>query len=217
VGRTDKAIDRDAPAYELATFMRQLRQSSGMALRTISRSGHVAHSTLSQNSDGRLREWHCVEECFAALYTAAEKNERTMPVPLDAARNEARALWTIAQARGRQGSSWRNTRAGAKGALVMRNNPPSSPAEKRSPARSPADRFLRDSTNRRDVSLRPAPRQLPGPAVPPMQAAPTDGTALRTLMDKVIGCPRCAPLVRQAALDDPAIQAVLAGTAPATS
>ena len=62
MGRTDKAIAEDAPAYELAMFMRHLRRDSDMTLREISGLGHVAHSTLSQNSDGRFRSWECVQE-----------------------------------------------------------------------------------------------------------------------------------------------------------
>ena len=258
MGRKFKAIDKDAPAYELALFMRSFINKSGMTLRQISRHGHVAHSTLSQNSDGRFRSWNCTREWFRALYLAADEIGRPLPMPLDAALHEARHLWDDAQGRSRSGSLQRTTHREDNVANGGSDARLATPSRMRPATAASSDRFIRDHATRHNASAQsiqeqarqtspvplpadfasllgmPAPRAsesvLRGPRAPAdlnldseamRYPSPTHretlAGALRDLVEESGDCPRCAPPARQAALDNPAIQAVLAGTAPATA
>ena len=258
MGRKFKAIDRDAPAYELAQFMRSFIDASGMTLREISRHGHLAHSTLSQNSDGRSRHWESVEDWFEAVYRAAKVTGQSLPMSLDVALRMARPLWDQAEARHRSGFRQRTTHREDNVANGGSDARLATPSRRRPATAASSERFIRDHATRHNASAQsiqgqprqtspmpspedfaslvgmPAPRAaesvLRGPRAPvdlnldseavrypsPTQRETLAG-ALRDLVEESSDCPRCAPPARQAALDNPAIQAVLAGTAPATA
>lgn len=238
MGRTPKAIDENAPGRELALFKRDLLHEARLTFRAISEKSHHAHTTLSQNCDGRLRGLECHLEWIDALYTAAEKYRRVMTTPKETALQHARELWNQASRRQREGRMRATTKHDsaanaahpppetASPALgIPRERPrPSNQVDVRARAQRqepgrwawPKHGSVSHSTPVRPVPpARPAPAQRPTPSARPV---PTKGSQvvaefLRRWITTPTACPRCAASLRSPVPEQP-VRWVITGGIP---
>jgi hypothetical protein len=105
-----KPLRGDREALELAEYMRFVIRGTGTSLQKIADAAYISRSALSQNCDGRWRQWHAIERWFKAVYAAAEALGIEMKISREKAMEHAHECWKVADARHREGRRHRRTR-----------------------------------------------------------------------------------------------------------
>lgn len=105
-----KPLRTDSEAVELAAFMRLVIKGTETSLQKIADAAYYSRSALSQNCDGRWRQWNAIERWFKAVYYAADALGIRMKIPRETAMAHAHECWKVADARHREGRRHRRTR-----------------------------------------------------------------------------------------------------------